>query len=239
MDSAVRIPAVIRPENTDLAVAALADYFHSERSTAPAAEGAPAMALPRFTGSRFDDFGRETGDENTITAADLLSLSFLSVEIGGDAVLGIMEGLEDRIGELLASLPTDVDIHELDDAAFERQLGPSGTGQDLWNLIRGRETGTSWGMGPTRTSKLLARKRPRLIPIWDSFIGSALGMADSRGHWARMRAILRTEGVAEHLDHLRREANVPEERCSLLRVFDVTVWYAEKYRTLELQSSRS
>jgi hypothetical protein len=39
-------------------------------------------------------------------------------------------------------------------------------------------------LGPTTTSKLLTAKRPRLLPIWDSFVEQATGMG-TIDYWSK------------------------------------------------------
>ena len=53
-------------------------------------------------------------------------------------------------------------------------------------------------MGPMRTSKLLARKRPRLVPIYDSVVKKEFQLKDSRGFWAGLRDALRENDNALH-----------------------------------------
>lgn len=231
MPTAPRPPEILRPERTDEAIQRLNHYFHEHESYPSVTGDGPRMTtLPLFSGSRFDDFGREAGDANTITAADLLSLSFLSVDVSGTAALGILEQSGQEITALLQELPTDRDLHDLTDDEFEQLLGSRSPGQRLWDILRAHHLGTAWGMGPTKVSKLLARKRPRLVPIWDELIGGSLGLQDSSDHWRRMRRFLDSDALVAHLGDLRDNANLDPAAISLLRIFDVTVWHAAKFQ---------
>jgi Family of unknown function (DUF6308) len=58
-----------------------------------------------------------------------------------------------------SEIPVDVEIVDVDPQKLSAE-SPAG---QLWELLRGARD----GVGPTRTSKLLAAKRPRLLPIWD------------------------------------------------------------------------
>ncbi len=79
------------------------------------------------------------------------------------------------------------------------------------------------GVGPTRASKLLARKRPRLFPIRDEVVGKVLGL--EREFWEPLRQALRAQDGAldSRLARLHAEAALPTE-VTRLRVFDVLAW---------------
>lgn len=219
------------------AVDRLRDYCFSTRLL-PAKSGAHAnpLTLPYFTGSRFESFRQQPGTENEITASDLLSLSLLSVPIKADATLIVIEERRSRITELLQELPTDKDLGELDEETFcsmlgaERKAGSASPGQELWDLLRGNGLDGRIGMGPVRVSKLLARKRPRLLPIYDTLVATAFDLRDSLGYWKEFHSIMRPEvGLADRLSRIRTEAGVVESDTSLLRVMDILVWHAQKY----------
>ncbi|GCE37841.1 hypothetical protein Rhow_000725 [Rhodococcus wratislaviensis] len=86
-------------------------------------------------------------------------------------------------------------------------------------------------MGWTKATKLIARKRPRLYPIWDSVVSQVLGT--ERAHLNRVREALRADDAALHhrLLNIRDTAGLPEE-ISALRVFDVIAWMDGRSRGL-------
>ena len=90
-------------------------------------------------------------------------------------------------------------------------------GWDLWNGLDALP-----GVGSTIASKLFARKRPRLRPIWDSVIEAVI---ESPTLWEPLRVALRQDDGALHerLLRLHRDAHLPDE-VSPLRVFDVICW---------------
>jgi hypothetical protein len=70
-----------------------------------------------------------------------------------------------------------------------------------------------------------AAKRPRLVPIWDSFVEQATGLG-TRDYWRRFRQVLTADDRAtwNWLGELRPHAtNVPKE-VSELRLLDVLLW---------------
>ncbi len=87
--------------------------------------------------------------------------------------------------------------------------------------------------GRVRTSKLLARKRPRLIPITDQGIETVLGSDDNR--WRSLNEALNTpvDGgtttLQQLLIELREESRIPAH-ISALRVLDVVAWMEWKHR---------
>ncbi len=90
-------------------------------------------------------------------------------------------------------------------------------------------------MGRTKASKLLARKRPALIPIWDSVIGGVTQAGDS--FWEPLRQELRADDAALHRRLLRlRDRAGLSPTVTALRVFDVVCWMEGKdrgYKTID------
>lgn len=225
------IPDILTARFEDEAILRLRNYFGTHKEYRRFASiGPETTSLPVFSGSRFDSFGRVDGDQDTVTPADLLSLAFLSVEVSAEAVIGILEQSGPQIEALLRQVPSDLALHTMDNAAFEQVLGASDSpGRMLWDILRAHHLPVSWGMGETRVSKLLARKRPHLIPIWDSHVGQALDLPHSGEHWIVMHSLLQDPELIERLARLRHSAIADRANVSLLRVFDVVVWHAQKY----------
>lgn len=73
--------------------------------------------------------------------------------------------------------------------------------------------------------KLLARGRPRPLPVYDRVVRCAFGHPPS--FWTELRTVLREDVAALHhrLLGLRQSAGLPETVCAL-RVADVVVWMA-------------
>ena len=87
------------------------------------------------------------------------------------------------------------------------------------------------GIGQTKATKLIARTRTRLYPIWDSVVSQVLGT--ERAHLNPVREALRADDGALHhrLLSIREEAGLPGE-ISALRVVDVIAWMDGKNRRL-------
>jgi hypothetical protein len=132
-------------------------------------------------------------------------------------ILGPGRGL---ITDLLREIPRGFNIWEPE---AERHLAADGPAALLWRALRTHrwpagEVKRS-GFGRTRTSKLLAAKRPTLLPIWDSEIKKLGSTSDT--YWTAWREAL-TEEAVEDLNRVAHAAallDVPR-----LRIADIIVW---------------
>lgn len=196
-------PAILQPENEQSAVAHLKTYFEGSK----------------FSGNffeRLDGGGDAEAVANEMTPGDLLSLSMLSVEVNGAAARELLQGPKAAAAsELLAQIPRDL---SLTDARGREALVEDGPAWKLWFVLREVDT-----FGPVRTSKLLARKRPHLIPIYDCVVREQFGAKNSLRQWSDMSELFADADVVSHLERLREGAAVGED-ISLLRVLDVVVW---------------
>lgn len=173
-----------------------------------------------YSGSYFDVVGDSgTAASDRVTSDDLVALAMLSVPVQGAAARELLEGERARrITELLARIPVDADLTM--DAG--RAVLLSSDVLDLWNEVRGVKT-----FGPVRTSKLLARKRPRLIPIYDRHIKEQFGADHDGDQWRTWVDLFRDQRLVAHLRDLREGAGLSQS-LSLLRVLDVVVWMKGK-----------
>lgn len=256
-------PGILDPSRAEEAAKYLVTYFAD----------LPGHTCPGYTGAMFTELGGG-GDRpevaHAVTAEDIIAVSTLSVDIDvmhalqltgavasevGDARTAIERGdarLQNarsvpidavEIGRLLAQLPTDLDLVDATDADLA-------VTDRLWAEIRRKN------LGPTRASKLLARKRPRLCPVIDSFVTAQLGHGQGRTDFFRsLRSVLQDAdlGLPAHLGVLREAAvaaarsGSPEVltdsglvpglqaaerigRLSDLRVLDIVLWMAESAR---------
>lgn len=176
-----------------------------------------------YTGAHFESIGAETGTENVITPADLYSVSTLSVNVPAEAGIAILGEEASLFTGLLDQIP-NVAIGSLSESEYERHLGPGSKALELWDLLRRNQPGQRrWGLGPTTTSKIMARKRPALIPIEDSVVNRVIGLG-RRDSWRLWWEAFNAEGdyLEARAAALRSEIGRPE--LSTLRVFDVMLW---------------
>ena len=110
-----------------------------------------------FAGRYFDEL--PGNDLRVFTVGDFAADSLLDVRFGPHTVLELLE--RDGCNSLLAEIPADVALWE----ATAEQLDADSAAWRLW-----RQLVSIPGVRTTRASKLLARKRPHLMPILDSVI---------------------------------------------------------------------
>lgn len=78
----------------------------------------------------------------------------------------------------LERIPVYRELHEATDA----QIGAKSAANDLWRAVR------KAGVGPVTTSKLLARKRPKLLPVIDSVVQDTLKHPARGDFWLTLRS---------------------------------------------------
>lgn len=159
-----------------------------------------------FAGSTFDDLPENPRDE--FCPSDLLAASLLDVRFGPQAVRTLLAPGPNSFSRYLEDIPDDLDLWN----ATEDDLSPAAA---LWKAVRSLP-----GVGPTRTSKLLARKRPRLIPIVDSVIRQALPLGQDS--WESLRSALVDRGVRNSIEDVRPPGIAPT--ISTLRLLDAATW---------------
>lgn len=182
-----------------LAVAALRSYYAPNH---------------HWTGSAFDRLTAGT-PADVFTADDILAVTMLSVDVPPRAALALLDDRDVR--DLLTRIPSAASLWDQPEV-----LARDGFAWRLWDLVDGLS-----GVGPTIASKILAAKRPRLIPIYDQHVARALHPASSQ--WAFWQSVAHDPG-AEHLQSLvqgaMKSAGVPHYVCTL-RAIDVVVWMRE------------
>jgi hypothetical protein len=175
--------------------------------------------LPPYEGGRFEllDGGGNRADTcNRFTASDVVALKLLSIDLPARVALDLLDGaLGEEAGTLLAQIPASVNLW---DAGAEDHVQKGGTADRLWRLLE-----TQDGAGWVTAGKLLARKRPSLIPVYDNVVRCAFGWPQNV--WTALREALRQDdsNLLATLNDLKQRAELP---CQItpLRVLDVAVW---------------
>jgi Family of unknown function (DUF6308) len=175
--------------------------------------------LPAFEGGQFETLGGG-GDRPEVrdrfTASDLLAVELLSVHVPPRVILDLLEGaLGITAAAFLREIPASVPLWS-DEA--ERLIGKGGPADALWRLLD-HEDGVGW----VTAGKLLARKRPALIPIYDGVVRCAMGWP--KGFWAALRHALRQDSgqLRTDIEQLLKRAEVPSA-VTPLRGLDVAIW---------------
>ena len=195
----------------------------------------------RFSGAAFDTYpalpasepSAQSGTPDAVTDSDLIALALLSVRVTGHEALTITHYRAKEIHQLLARIPRQARIE--DDGAG-RLLARGGPAWELWELLCDITDRTKDArLGPVAAGKLLARKRPDLIPISDSRTASVFRRAapdrDKRW-WEDVREAARdpqsvADGTAlwEYLASLRTAPGAGH--LPILRVLDILAWMHE------------
>ncbi|SBT44578.1 DUF6308 family protein [Micromonospora narathiwatensis] len=172
-----------------------------------------------FTGGQFDRLGGggcRPEIANILTAEDLIAVELLSVEVRPRPALDLLQGqLGRRLAADLANIPVNVELGA--DDAFPL-IVKGGYADKAWWTLRDADD-----IGWVIAGKLLARKRPKLVPVYDEVVSCALGTGS--GFWEWLHGKLREEGnvLAQRLDALHGKAGLPAA-VNRLRVLDVVFW---------------
>lgn len=135
----------------------------------------------------------------------------LGVQVNGAAAIELLETRSELLGDTLSLVP-QVPIHDVKWSV----LGPGSPADTLWHQLH-----DILGLGPTLVGKLLARKRPHLVPVFDERVHRRMGKPDQwwKFHWTWWDS---EEHVARVAD--LRAAVGGLDDISLLRIWDVVVW---------------
>lgn len=165
-------------------------------------------------------------EANTIDASDLFATTLLNVEIDVRRARHILDEQRSEISRLLNEIPPTL-------AIFEAEPYPDGkiwaAADQLWTLLKGGWKGT--GDATVIAGKILARKRPHLIPIADRVVIRAVA-SPSGGFWAAMQKAFEKDDLLQILEGYRAEvASIPAlssareiTDVSTLRLLDVILW---------------
>jgi hypothetical protein len=210
---AINIPARLRDE--DFATCLVKRYLATDTATGRA----------RYSGAYFERIGGG-GDRPEVayqfTAEDLLAVTMLSVRIEGYHALEVLHYRAGELNDLLTQIPVGVALQDPAAGALIAEGEPAWT---LWDAICDIEPRPeSNRIGPVAAGKLLARKRPDLLPVYDSRIKKILKRPRTDNRWWHdlRDELIKNQGLVQELESVRDKAGVGH--MSLLRVFDVMCW---------------
>jgi hypothetical protein len=165
-----------------------------------------------FTGSSFETFCDE--DPNTFTANDIVAVSMLSVNIPPSASRWILGEGRARLGNFLREIDAELTI-----SSPIADLGKKSSAWQLWNEIHSLRD-----VGETKTSKLLATKRPFLFPIFDRHVSAALQISPN-SYWKPWQQFMQSEvGNKAARTVTQMAASLNKSHLSPLRLLDVVIW---------------
>lgn len=207
------LPAELATDDPSSAATLLSTYFHSRGP-----DGEPA-----YTGAMFETFaggGDHPSTADQFTAEDIVAVSMLNVNVPAASTLRILGAQSQTLSALLAVIPADLDLHDADAVSHIAEEAPAA---QLWDAVRAA------GVGRVTTSKLLARKRPRLLPVIDSVVKEILKHPRGQNFWITLHYQLRAREarLVTLLEAARAEAGL-EDSVSIIRCFDVVAWLVGK-----------
>ncbi len=202
------LPTSLTRRSDAQAIAQLRAYYE------PAAEHRGGVV---HIGSRFDTWaggGARPEVADVFTADDLIAVSLLGVAVPGRTAILLLDRQAAMYADLLAAIGPDRDLADVPDG----EISPDWPAWRVHDVLRAMD-GLDW----VSAAKLLARKRPRLIPAYDRVVRAALG--GEHFFWEPLRQSLRADHGALHarLLQIRDQAEVAAD-ISAIRVFDIIAW---------------
>ena len=126
-------------------------------------------------------------------------MALLDITWRPQVVRVLLQTHRSQLAELLADIPTDVDLWDASDVTLKQV-------DIMWDVLTSIE-----GIGTASATKLLARKRPRLCPISDSLVIKAIDVPGRT--WDVLRQLLQDSGARADVEALRPAAAAPRA-CS-------------------------
>jgi Family of unknown function (DUF6308) len=164
----------------------------------------------RFSGRWFERFAA-IGDPNRFEASDALAVEALSVKVAPESAAKLFLAEPDRFNKLLGKIPPHRDLWELERSVIE----PGSAAHDLHEALDDLPK-----VGWVTAGKLMAAKRPRLIPILDKEVKRLLRPPKGQ-FWLAMYDQVADDRRRATIEEVC--ANAPDE-VSVLRRIDVALW---------------
>lgn len=191
-----------------------------------------------YSGAAFDCYAPQQSAPNKITNDDLVALAMLGIRVTGHEALWLTRYHSEQITKLLTVIPLGSRI----EAATSRELlAPGQAAWKLWFLLCDiRDHTKSKRLGPVAAGKLLACKRPNLIPIGDKRTARVFNRPNpgtDAKWWEAVRTAAQDpapladgQSLWDYLTSMRE--TVEGHRLPVLRVLDILAWmHLEKFKT--------
>jgi len=166
----------------------------------------------KFTGRWFDEFAA-IANPNRFEASDVLAVEALSVEVPPEAASILLITESERFNSLLRQIPREQDLWHVSRLTVD----VGGPADDLHSALR-----TLPRIDWVTAGKLMAAKRPRLIPILDNKVRDLIRPPEGL-FWVKLHDELKDESRRGAIAHACRAA---PPHVGLLRRMDVALWMA-------------
>lgn len=163
-----------------------------------------------LNGRHFERFSA-MGEPDRFVATDVLAVEALSVKVPPNSAAKLLDTEAEHFNDLLRQIPADRDIWEISPSV----LAKHGKAAQLHAKLK-----ELWGVGPVTAGKLMAAKRPRLIPVVDTLVSQVLKPPGGR-FWLPMRNQLADPGRRKKIAEV---VSCAPDNVTLLRRIDVAVW---------------
>ena len=165
-----------------------------------------------FNGRHFERFSAMgSADPNRFAATDVLAVEALSVTVPPNSAAKLIDTEAEEFSALLREIPTDKDLWEVETSDLDEHSDAS----KLYYRLKGLH-----GVGPVTASKLMASKRPRLMPVIDTLVSELLQPPGGR-FWLPMRNQL---ADPERRKKIADVVSCAPDGVTMLRRIDVAVW---------------
>lgn len=204
----INIPEPLASDDLTAAIGLVGGYYaarfddFSDRTDDP----------PYFSGAFFDDCSPDTTNDNVFTVSDVLALSMLSIRLDRFRTAEVLYYQREQLSELLGEIGPDREL--------AKEPGPL---PDDWPARRLEQALREIPyVGKVTATKLIARKRPKLFPIFDSVVKASL--APETIFLDTVHAEMSTnKGLGDKLSDIRSAVGLPSS-ISDLRILDVVAW---------------
>lgn len=163
-----------------------------------------------FGGRHFETFAA-MGDPNRFGATDVLAVEALSVRLRPNSAARLLVDKAEDFNVLLGKIPVGQDSWEVSRSVLADDSSAAELHAQLRKLDR---------VGSVTAGKLMAAKRPRLLPIVDSFVAEVLKPPGGR-FWLPMYDQLADESRRKDIAAV---CSCAPDHVTLLRRIDVAVW---------------
>jgi hypothetical protein len=165
-----------------------------------------------FNGRHFERFSAlGSADPDRFAATDILAVEALSVGVPPNSAAKLLDTEAEDFNALLRAIPADKDLWETDPV----DLGEGRPALTLYRRLKGLD-----GVGPVTANKLLAAKRPRLLPVIDSVVTAVLQPPGGK-FWLPLRNQL---ADVERRKKIADIVSCAPDNVTLLRRIDVALW---------------
>lgn len=165
-----------------------------------------------FAGRHFEALSA-MGEPDKFAATDLLAVEALSIKFPSDAAVMLLDGKQAAsLDEELLGIPANKNMWEVPRKVFEKGQAAHRLHEKLQKVLP--------GVGWVTAGKLMAAKRPKLIPVFDTFVKDEL-KPPTDYFWESMYDQL---ADPDRREVISKVVSCAPAHVSLLRRIDVAVW---------------